>query len=364
MLTPLTQWGPFTKIFSRETMIFYMNLHASCLYTVVMACSCVLFGITEQEVAIAEKLWMEADDYSSSARIEVLDKYHMYGRGIQDILTTNEEKAEPIPALKRKADAGDANACFYLGVLYDVFSLGNPRDYLEKAAQVGHSRALLYLGELIMDSDEAKAVEYLHRAAEAGESDAYALLSFIYFLQAESDKSLWEKAKTYLEKAETSGSARAHYVRAWTYISGIDSEPDDERYRECLRAGAEKGDAWTQTYYANYLIKKPGKTQEGIRWMRMAAIGAQKRAQYAMGCIYLTGDFGVKKDFVKGLAFLCRAAYRGEPDAQFKLALCFLRGIGVNPDSELAMGWLQRAAQQGQKDAIHMLNTMKIVPSN
>ena len=343
-------------------MIFYMNLHVSRLYIIVMACACISFGITEQEVSIAEKLWMEADDYSSSARIEVLDKYHMYGRGIQDILTTNEEKAEPIPALKRKADAGDANACFYMGVLYDVFSLGNPRDYLEKAAQVGHSRALLYLGELIMDSDEAKAAEYLHRAAEAGESDAYALLSFIYFLQAESDKSLWEKAKTYLEKAESSGSARAHYVRAWTYISGIDSEPDYEQYRECLRAGAEQGDAWTQTYYANYLIKEPEKTQEGIRWMRMAAIGAQKRAQYAMGCIYLTGDYGVKKDFVKGLAFLCRAAYRGEPDAQFKLALCFLRGIGVNPDSELAMGWLQRAAQQGQKDAIHMLNTMKRVP--
>lgn len=88
---------------------------------------------------------------------------------------------------------------------------------------------------------------------------------------------------------------------------------------------------------ANYHLKQPG----------MAAIGAQKRAQYAMGCIYLTGDFGTKKDIAKGLAFLCRAAYRGEPDAQFKLALCFLRGIGVAPDTELAMGWLKMAAERG-----------------
>ena len=344
-------------------MTFYTTLHAAFLHLTVMACACISFGLTEQEVAVAEKLWMEADDYSSSARIEVLDKYHMYGRGIRDLLTTNEEKAEPIPALRRKAAAGDANASFYLGMLYDVFSLGNPRDYLEKAAQAGHPRALLYLGDMMMESDAAKAEEYLHRAAEGGESDAYALLSFMYYLKAESDKSLEEKAKAYLEKAESLGSPRAHFIRAWTYISGIDSEPDDERYRECLRAGAEKGDAWTQTYYAKYLLNEPGKTQEGIRWMRMAAVGAQQRAQYAMGCIYLTGDYGVKKDMVKGLAFLCRAAYRGEPDAQFKLALCFMRGIGVAPDAELAMGWLQRAAQRGQEDAIHVLSTMKTAPT-
>ncbi len=49
------------------------------------------------------------------------------------------------------------------------------------------------------------------------------------------------------------------------------------------------------------------------------------------------------------------SAAHGEPDAQYELALLYLRGHGVEHDPEQARRWLRLAAQQGHAPAVSMM---------
>jgi TPR repeat protein len=76
-------------------------------------------------------------------------------------LTKNDRiKKDPISDLRRKADQGDAEAQFDLGLSY-VLGWGVPQDYAiagqwhEKAAAQGYARAMSFLREL-NENTEAK----------------------------------------------------------------------------------------------------------------------------------------------------------------------------------------------------------------
>lgn len=62
-----------------------------------------------------------------------------------------------------------------------------------------------------------------------------------------------------------------------------------------------------------------------------------------------------QKAIQKMLQLLAQAAQEGHAGAQFSLAQCWLQGIGVEQNQQEAIGWLDRAAQQGHIDAIFTL---------
>jgi TPR repeat protein len=91
-------------------------------------------------------------------------------------------KASDLPALKAKADAGDAEAQHELG---RIFSLGEivPPDKTEsmkwyrKAADQGHAKAQVEIGEMYFDGigvkqDGAEGLKWLLKAAEQGNGHA------------------------------------------------------------------------------------------------------------------------------------------------------------------------------------------------
>ena len=49
------------------------------------------------------------------------------------------------------------------------------------------------------------------------------------------------------------------------------------------------------------------------------------------------------------------SAVRGEPQAQYELALLYLRGAGVAHDPNEARRWLRLAAQQGHAAAVSLM---------
>ncbi|MEY2621561.1 MAG: Sel1 repeat [Pseudomonadota bacterium] len=55
------------------------------------------------------------------------------------------------------------------------------------------------------------------------------------------------------------------------------------------------------------------------------------------------------------MASLQLSAAHGEPEAQYELALLFLRGQGVAHDPVQARHWLRLAAQQGHAPAVSLM---------
>lgn len=108
-----------------------------------------------------------------------------HGRNFSDV-----EKA--ISLYERAAEAGDTDAYYLLG---DVYDYGPRRDYYnkhkarecyEKAAEKGHLNAQYRLGMMYKDGvgarqDSAKAVQWLEKAMSRKHIDAYYALGMMYY---------------------------------------------------------------------------------------------------------------------------------------------------------------------------------------
>jgi TPR repeat protein len=63
----------------------------------------------------------------------------------------------------------------------------------------------------------------------------------------------------------------------------------------------------------------------------------------------------VKKDRARGFRLSLAAAEAGLPAAQYDVAVCLARGIGIAKDPGAAEHWLRRAARGKDADAIALL---------
>gem|GEM_PF-1028843 len=84
----------------------------------------------------------------------------------------------------------------------------------------------------------------------------------------------------------------------------------------------------------------------------LAACGndpAQAQADYELAVKYLRG-IGVPQNQAQGTTYLQRAAGEGSPDAQLALGFSYLKGRGVEQDSKRAAELFTQAAVQGNVD--------------
>jgi localization factor PodJL len=73
-----------------------------------------------------------------------------------------------------------------------------------------------------------------------------------------------------------------------------------------------------------------------------------------LGLKYLTGD-GVEANDDEAVRWLLRAAYNGEPNAEYWLGTLYARGRGLPEDESQALHWYEAAAKQGNAKAMHRL---------
>jgi len=74
--------------------------------------------------------------------------------------------------------------------------------------------------------------------------------------------------------------------------------------------------------------------------------------------LYATGDFGEwpeLKNEAKAVRWYAAAAQRGHAEAQYNLGFMILLGEGTSPNAEIALRWLEQAAQSGSEDAAKLL---------
>ncbi|HKT35245.1 MAG TPA: tetratricopeptide repeat protein [Nitrospira sp.] len=77
----------------------------------------------------------------------------------------------------------------------------------------------------------------------------------------------------------------------------------------------------------------------------------EPRAQYDLAVMYDQGQ-GVAQSDAEAMRWYELAAEQGEPRAQYNLGLMYLNGQGVPPDLAKAYSWISLAASQGNAHAL------------
>lgn len=105
--------------------------------------------------------------------------------------------------------------------------------------------------------------------------------------------------------------------------------------------------AWRNTADSGCVEKDE---ESAAEWFRRAAEQGHADAQGRLGVKYLTG-VGVKRDERQAAEWLRKAAEQDEGGAQFMLGLLYMQGHGVPNDPRQGTEWLRKAEEQGVRGA-------------
>lgn len=196
----------------------------------------------------------------------------------------------------------------------------------------------------IDDLDPAARAELIRRA-EAGDADAQYWLGDVYERERHDRKTRpeWrEKSSLWWHKAAAQGYAKAQWsLAAWLGEEG--AELGDPLYWR--RAAAEQGLAVAQFDLGQRYEKGDGVPRDmtqALAWYRKAAENFSSKAALRLGQLYLARDEGVF-DPAQAVIWLNEAADDREADSFALLAECFRTGQGVEKDTETALMWLLMA---------------------
>ena len=219
-----------------------------------------------------------------------------------------------LEALTTKAQAGDPQAQYDLGVAYDVGQEVN-RDlevafgWFLKAANQGHAEAQFTTGQCYfygdgITQDKALGAKWYYEAAVQDHTQAIYDLGECYFLGEGVERDHAESLK-WFSKAAAQGEPGAKF-----------------RIARIL----EKGDP---------SVRNPLQALEGYQ---KSARGGDAHAEYMVGKFYEKGDV-VPRDIARALQSYKTAAANSEL-ARVKLANFYARGEGVEADPVEAYKWL------------------------
>lgn len=243
----------------------------------------------------------------------------------------NKEDTELVE-LAKKAQSGDAEAQYSLASQF--FEQGNLKiaeKWFNEAAAQGHTEAQYRLGSFYLNGAtsicKGYGVKYittienlLRQAAEKGHKAALIELTPLYLTESLPTYDL-EKAAYWAPKAAATGDAISIFNLAELYKEGkceaLGGKPDMEKYAELVKQAADKKLA-----------------------LALYALGELEEAK------------GTKEGDAEAFKLYMEAALQDHAPAQFKVALCFYQGKGVEQDRELGEEWLTYVAEYGYEPAL------------
>lgn len=139
--------------------------------------------------------------------------------------------------------------------------------------------------------------------------------------------------------------------------NGAKSWPGDTRkaYVTCIQGKSQDPNAWNEE------VDNAVTQQQWARAIRAATPEADKgNTDAIMTLAKLVFDgTGFPKDEKKAFAMYMRAANLGDPVAQLSVASLFETGRGTQVNTSAALVWYQKAAAQGNEDAIGAVRRLK-----
>jgi len=202
------------------------------------------------------------------------------------------------------------------------------------AWRAGFTRTVFALGLILVCAPAALAVDLdaLRQQGEQGNADTQELLGLHYHSGFGGPKDE-AQALIWFRKAADQGRPLAQYSLGEMYEKGQGVPADTDKAVEWYRKAAEQGYARARGAIRKLYIEGkfvPANDSQAGSWWQ--ALAAQAEAE--------------SRDFSQSRA----AADAGNADAQVKVGILYLTGVGTRKDREKAAIWFGRAAEQGQAE--------------
>ena len=237
--------------------------------------------------------------------------------------------------------------------------------WLKQAAEQGNLDAIYAMallgraGHIAMP--EAEMISYWRRSAEAGLADAMFRMGRFYEEGKRLERDLEEAEKWYKRAHERGYPDAAYRLRLMDYKTSPNDDPETVTW---MKGAAEQDHPEAQFFLAEMYRTGSGEEQhveKAVFWYEKAANQGFVKAQFELGMIYFCGE-GVTFDSAKALKWFTPSAEAGHIDSQYLLGMIYERGwADVRQDMEKALGWYQRAAEQGFGDAGKALERNAII---
>jgi TPR repeat protein len=162
-----------------------------------------------------------------------------------------------------------------------------------------------------------EAIAWFRRAADAGNAEAHYWVGVMHAAGDGTDKSMEQALQSWRQSADA-GHGPALGALAMAYASGSGVDKDMAEAVRWARLGAQKNDMHSQSVLGRaYLIGAgglPRNVREFVNWTRRAALQGERAAQAILGRAYSEG-LGVPQDYVQAHMWLNLAAARGSGGA-------------------------------------------------
>lgn len=265
------------------------------------------------------------------------------------------------------AAAGDAEAMGRLGDLFAAgrgvpLDLGRAVSWRRKAAEAGyapaaHALGLMYLSGQGVTAYPLEAARLFDRAAKAGNVPSMLQLADMYF----DGLGVFKDRNRALELYDRAGSAdpKAAAVLCRLFAAGDDAHRDMTRAAKFCRLAATAGDAPSATLLGLGMLRGrlPGDTATATALLSKAAWAGDAEAMYAMALLHLAGQ-GVASNPTEAFRWCTKAAKAGLPEAKGLLAALSEEELPSADNLAKAMEFYREAATAGDAEAGFALGSL------
>lgn len=187
-----------------------------------------------------------------------------------------------------------------------------------------------------------EAVVWLEKSANAGNADAAFLLGYMFQYAVGVTKDVG-RSVTWLTKAADAGNESAMITLAATYKVGDGVMKNRIKARDLYARAAEKGNNNARTALATMYMDGKGIHQDGklaFAWFSRAVREAHAPAMLGLGSLYARKDLGMLNG-AKAVYWTHQAVAHGHAPAAYSLGVLYRDGVGeVEPDAYKAYLWL------------------------
>ena len=214
---------------------------------------------------------------------------------------------------------------------------------------------VMYKNELGTEADISKAIDYFKRSAEMNNKNGL----YEYgkaLIQGNHIEADLEKGLECVEKAMKLKNSNAKRFFALEYISGEHFSQDIEKGLFMLTECADKGDSFACFQLGQFYLKGEIVTQDLERAEKYLLLAEDNEfTQYAFGKLYLQEE---KYDIQRAVDYFKRSSDKNMWSS-YQLGRLYLFGAeGLQKDTEKAVEWLTKSANDGNEYAQNMLNNI------
>lgn len=230
----------------------------------------------------------------------------------------------------------------------------------------------LYYGDEGVEQNYQLAFEYFEGACntEGQEPMPYALYNMAEMIERKAVTETDYKASDlyriafehYVTDDEKSPDSKTEYRIASMLLDGKGVETDLEKAIDYFKQSAEKGHQYAQyTLGKIYLSDEYGvyDFSAAVSYLEQSAEQGNQYAQYTLGKIYLSDEYGVE-DVDMAIMYLTQSAEQDNQFAQYTLGVIYSDEEFEGADRDLAKEYFTKSAEQGNEYAQYKLGKLLI----